>query len=121
MLFTSVHYMTCIAAMNATIILRYGNDQKKVLQFLEENEIFRRNETPSLVRWCPYIYSLRSQAYLTLTQGIDGRASIFSTTYVHTAKPATMLTSHNPLDVDIAALKKGEIDLGTSMYPHYEF
>jgi hypothetical protein len=28
-----------------------------------------------------------------------------------------MLKSHNPLDVDMAALKKGEIDLGTSMYP----
>jgi hypothetical protein len=26
-----------------------------------------------------------------------------------------MLQSHNPLDVDMAALKKGEIDLGTSM------
>jgi hypothetical protein len=27
-----------------------------------------------------------------------------------------MLKSHNPLDVDMAALKKGEVDLGTSMY-----
>jgi len=27
-----------------------------------------------------------------------------------------MLQNHNPLDVDMAALKKGEIDLGTSMY-----
>jgi 20S proteasome subunit beta 1 len=27
-----------------------------------------------------------------------------------------MLQSHNPLDVDMAALKKGEVDLGTSMY-----
>ena len=31
------------------------------------------------------------------------------------ALPA-MFQSHNPLDVDMAALKKGEIDLGTSMY-----
>jgi 20S proteasome subunit beta 1 len=27
-----------------------------------------------------------------------------------------MFKSHNPLDVDMAALKKGEVDLGTSMY-----
>jgi hypothetical protein len=27
-----------------------------------------------------------------------------------------MYESHNPLDVDIGALKKGEVDLGTSMY-----
>jgi hypothetical protein len=27
-----------------------------------------------------------------------------------------MLKSHNHLDVDMAALKKGEVDLGTSMY-----
>jgi hypothetical protein len=27
-----------------------------------------------------------------------------------------MYETHNPLDVDIGALKKGEIDLGTSMY-----
>jgi len=27
-----------------------------------------------------------------------------------------MYESHNPMDVDMAALKKGEIDLGTSMY-----
>ena len=31
-------------------------------------------------------------------------------------KKFNMLKSHNPLDVDMAALKKGEIDLGTSMY-----
>jgi hypothetical protein len=32
-----------------------------------------------------------------------------------------MLKSHNPLDVDMAALKKGEIDLGTSMYDNPKF
>jgi len=29
-----------------------------------------------------------------------------------------MLKARNPLDVDMAALKKGEVDLGTSMYSH---
>ena len=27
-----------------------------------------------------------------------------------------MYQTHNPLDVDIGGLKRGEIDLGTSMY-----
>jgi hypothetical protein len=41
----------------------------------------------------------------------------------HAARPyrrsllrTKMLQTQNPLDVDIMALKKGEIDLGTSMY-----
>ena len=46
-----------------------------------------------------------------------------SVTYKEAARPSAFLInsikmyeSHNPLDVDMAALKKGEIDLGTSMY-----
>jgi hypothetical protein len=31
-----------------------------------------------------------------------------------------MLKSHNPLEMEMAALKKGEIDLGTSMYLSYK-
>jgi hypothetical protein len=30
-----------------------------------------------------------------------------------------MNTAHKPLDIDMAALKKGEVDLGTSMYLSY--
>jgi hypothetical protein len=32
-----------------------------------------------------------------------------------------MNTAHNPLDIDMAALKKGEVDLGTSMYLSYVY
>jgi hypothetical protein len=48
--------------------------------------------------------------------GCGGRKIRYASLASRSSPVIAMYEAQNPLDVDIGALKKGEVDLGTSMY-----